>query len=839
MAFVPKKDVTCRIYYVGFPAKWKERLVKIQRMNNPKYNEAYALPTYALKNSLTAWMDGVVEIGPLRKESKDEKWMISCEKEIDTELVLEHIKMWLSAEYLMKARVLPKVKDEVQKLIGEMQKEELDALKGSEEAALLDEEGIPAENYSFAAFGLLAAGRLMGKTIRIDGHDVKFYYAGKGQLISEIQGEGDKCYSYGILFSMQTIPPKRKPLLLCECRIHRWIPGKWKDTPYLKESILACVWVGKEKIYQLPLEYDKTKRYRWRETEQAYYNLYASQPLPEAENVIENIEGCLQGQKRISLFYKNGMNSNGFQENKIGTGVSVREKKEIFQEIFGYLKDLVEEMPEVQRLKTARTGRASMSLPVDTINFNKELKEEEKQFTAERMRECLGRNALKFEVYYQDSAKECAEQIAERMQEVFADTEKMKFEIELCQLGSMGDAMESSRKEAALKRIKEIEKMLDSPKECTPCIVLLPDKDKFAEGDPKGAIRCGFAMKNRLTQFITPWDAEQLGEAEEKQKSAVQKTIESKINSAIQDLCRQLGYIRGLLPKAAEDEKKLVHTNVIGMQIMTQVCTIYGKARFLPLFVEMNYSSGKVFVECGAFEHPRVSYQEAAFELARLSLDKKFGEKCDGAVRGMLKQKMMMWKNLYKEENLLVLVEADGNTRALCHGITDSQIQKYDYLEAYRPKKIEVGTKENSYLLDLNESGVRLVRIRRNREVPDYYTDDSQKHENAQMAASGLFRYQGDYWAIAAKPGDKSYTKSYTETKYSLPNQKFAERDMIEIYPIQLQKGDNPDEWAAFTNSLRKGAIQYNEATAVPIPLHLAAKLQEYLLSEGNGFERV
>ena len=53
---------------------------------------------------------------------------------------------------------------------------------------------------------------------------------------------------------------------------------------------------------------------------------------------------------------------------------------------------------------------------------------------------------------------------------------------------------------------------------------------------------------------------------------------------------------------------------------------------------------------------------------------------------------------------------------------------------------------------------------------------------------------------------------------------------MIEIYPIQLQKGDHPDEWVHYTNSLRKGAVQYDEETVMPLPMHLAAKLQEYIL---------
>ena len=102
--------------------------------------------------------------------------------------------------------------------------------------------------------------------------------------------------------------------------------------------------------------------------------------------------------------------------------------------------------------------------------------------------------------------------------------------------------------------------------------------------------------------------------------------------------------------------------------------------------------------------------------------------------------------------------------------------------------------------------------------------------ERKKVVTSGVFKYESDYWSIAGRPNDKAYKSSYKETTYSKPRQKFAERDMIEIYPIQLQKGDNPDEWVHYTNSLRVGAIQYDEATIMPLPIHLAMKLQEYIL---------
>ena len=62
MAFVPNNQVVCKLHYVGFPNAWKEKLIKVEKIMKPKWNGAYALPTYALKKSLGAWMDGMIEL---------------------------------------------------------------------------------------------------------------------------------------------------------------------------------------------------------------------------------------------------------------------------------------------------------------------------------------------------------------------------------------------------------------------------------------------------------------------------------------------------------------------------------------------------------------------------------------------------------------------------------------------------------------------------------------------------------------------------------------------------------------------------------------------------------
>lgn len=825
MAFVPNISTECRLYYVGFPERWKESLIKAEKLANPKWSGVYALPTYALAKSLGIWMDGIVELAPLKLGSKDEIWAISCEQEIDTEQLLEHIKIWIQVQYEDNKKyrlALPEIKSLLQK----MNVEELNNLAGSKKVKLFDDDGIPTENYSYTAFTLLVTNALVGKEIQIDGHNIKLNYAGKNQLISDIQGEGSHSYSYGVSFSLQTVPPERKCLLLCDCCIHRWIPGIKNEHPYLNgQNMIAHVWMKNNKIYKVPIfqKYKTGEEYYWNEVEKKYYNLYQFRALPAARELITSMEDWIFGEPKITFLYKNGMNGCGFIKNEIGTGVSVSEKKDIYNSVFSYIADMVQEIEGVSRVKNKRN--APKKLKLDTLNLNKELTKEQRNLFSNRMKECVETDHITIEVYATDNTIQCAEKIIDRLESIFETNENIGFTIKRCALGSMGERLESSESASIIKRIREIEKKLEPVTEPTACIVVLPGKEEFKQEDPKAAIRCGMALTKRMTQFIIPWD----DKVEKNAKKDVKKdVVENKITSAIEDLCRQLGYVRKFDESVEEKKNLLIHTPVVGMHAMTQIRTIYGKARFLPLYVEMDYVSGKVFVECDAFEQTRIPYREAAFELAQLSLDKNFEKKCETAARGTWKQKMIMWKNLYRDKNILVLIEANGNTRAICSGITDGQIQKYRYLQPYCPEEIEVGVKENSYLLDLNNSGVRLVRIRRNGEVPDYYTELSEKEGHS--VASGIFHYGKDYWAIASRPKDSSYTSSYKNTTYDMPTQKFSEKDMIEIYPIQLQKDDDPDEWVIYTNSLRSGAIQYDEETSLPIPLHMAEKLQEYLL---------
>ena len=116
------------------------------------------------------------------------------------------------------------------------------------------------------------------------------------------------------------------------------------------------------------------------------------------------------------------------------------EKKDIFDGVFMHLAEMVYKVDSVERV-TKSSKRARKKLKLDEINFNKELTDEQRVFVANRVKECIETNRLNLEVYYRDDAIQCAEEIMAKLSSVFQSTEEMIFDIKMCQLGKLGEAL--------------------------------------------------------------------------------------------------------------------------------------------------------------------------------------------------------------------------------------------------------------------------------------------------------------------------------------------------------------------------------------------------------------
>ena len=814
LAYTLSPGQSCTLYYLGFPETWKETLLDIARKNNPRFKDEYGLPTNALKKLVESWMEGVIALAPLKKGSRDEHWLTSCYpySEDDIQALCELIKVWVKGTYVTSSRVSPLVKKLATDFCKEIKIDEFSALQSSSTVCLTLDNGTVCDE-AYQALPLLAINHLLGKEVVLCGQPLQFCYSTKSQLISRPLSDPNTHHQYSFVFdfSVQTTPPKRKALLLCQMSIRRWVPDAFiKDhAPVLKESINAHIKIGENKYCQVRIAYDHaSKQIDWKEQDKECYNIWGYEQLPPAKDVLMNPAAYTP---RIILPYKNGMW--GMKESKIGTGVSVIDKASLYQSILTLLENMVGERPEATRISPRGHKFSCFSNPQEYANS-----EEFRQWVSK----CVETDEIIFEIYglWNDPAQqELLQQVQAKIEQDFGpnrETSCLRIHCVRKEVGNLTDAMLDNRKETKIQRCDEIVDAIGESNIVTACIFILPGQEQYSQGDPKQVLRNAFARTGRVVQFITP-------EGNDKY---------DKIPNAVYDLYRQLGVVT--LLDFNKGVPPLANTPCLGMHLCTQVHGIANKARFLPLYVTVNIPEGKTRVHCDAFSKRIVSYREACLEMAKLFWDSNLETRCVEASRTPVKQKLIELKNHYydKKDGMLLVVRSDGNTRAVWSGISDKEIGRYDIIEPYCPSEISVGTPQNPYMMSLIDSGIRIVRIRSNQEVPDYYTELSKKstEDRRQFSSStGIFKYEDVYWGIHTKPNDSQYTKSFKASKIDHPKQRFAEKDMIELYPLQLQPGDKAENWVFYTNALRHIPIQYNQSLVLPLPLHLADCLEEYL----------
>ena len=790
-------------------------MLDIARKNNPRFKEEYGLPTNALKKLVESWMDGVIALAPLKKGSVDDHWLISCRpySDKDMQALCGMIGVWVNATYAKAVRTSQLVKGLVEKFCEQIAPQALAPLQSQAEVRLTLKDGTVSEE-AYQALPLLAINHLLGKEIPLQSETLRLCYAAKNQLVSQPlkDPKSGHAYSFVFDFSVQTTPPQRKALLLCQMSMRRWVPDALhKDSaPVLKEHIHAHIKAGEYKYCQVQIACDnRAQKVDWKEQDKTCYNIWGYEPLPDVQAVLADPAACSD---RVLLPYKNGMW--GVKSSKIGTGVSVRDKASLYGVILGLLQErgIAGAPPEAERV-TLR----GQKFPV--LDDPKEYKERED--FRRWVKTCAETGEIQFELYglWKDPVQQnILEKLQKKIEQDFGPNSPescLQIHCTGKEVGSLADAMPDDSRATKIKHRDEIAAALGKTETVTACIFVLPGAERYAKGDLKLVLRNAFAHTGRVVQFINP-----------------EEENDDKIDNTVYDLYRQLGVVTLLDP--AKKLPPLAGTPCIGMHLCTQVQGIANKARFLPIYVTVNIPAGKTRVECDAFSERSVSYREACLEMAKLFWDDQLEQRCVEASRVPAKQKLMGLKNQYrsKEDGVLLIVQADGNTRAVWSGISDKEIGGYETAAPYCPEKINVGMPKSPYMLSLLDSGVRVMRIRGNQEVPDYYTEISEKstEEREQRAsASGIFRYGEVYWGIHARPNDPQYTKSFRESKIEYPGHRFAEKDMLELYPMQLQPGDKAEEWVFCANALRHIPIQYNQSLVLPLPLHLAQKLEEYL----------
>ncbi len=818
VAYTIKHNQVRRLYYLGFPKKWKDELLVIAQKNNSKFKSEYGLPTNTLKKMVDSWMDGIVSLRPLNAFSNDEQWLAACvpftEKRIT--VLFGIIKAWVAGTYISGYKA-PLVSDLARSFISNALKEDIAALSSERDVVLSGNDGTVSEE-AYQAIPLIAVNQLLGKNIEVNSTTLHLYYAAKNELISQPieDAKSHHSYSYVFNFSVQTTPPDRHALLLCNMSIRRWVPGRFdKDKAvYSENAINVHVHVGEDKYCQVPIWYSRQdKGFVWKKQDKECYDLWGFEPLIETANLWEEIE---RGNGKYLLPYKNGMPS--FTITKIGTGVPVKDKAELYQQLLLHLNEVVDSA------EAATPKRARMSkLPYFESPQEYNTCEDFRKWVAV----CAETDRIKFEIYglSQDPRQALLmDLLEEKLVSDFGRNKEdspLNVDIVRYEAGDMQTKLTDDSRNGKIERCDDIVDELGYADGVVACLFVIPGADDYKTGgDPKQIIRNAFARTGRIVQFIVP--------EEERKTSSTHK-----IENAVYDLYRQLG-VTNLLDVEKARNHPYAAVRCVGMHIFTQVHGVMNKGRFLPVYVEVDLLKGKTRVQCTAFDNYSVSYREACLEMAKLFWKNDLEELCVDAYRAPAKQKLIELRNKHTdpEDKVIFMANADGNSRYLWGGMSDKSIGDYEMLGEYIPEQIDVGAQKNPFYMQLANSGVRIARIRCNAEVPDYFTERKVKDNTDTIeysSASGVFKYGKTFWSIAPKPFDTRFGYSFSRSRIDYPQDGFLEKDMIEIYPLQLQQGDDCWGWVRYVNALRQLPIQYSQTTVLPLPLHLAKNLSEYL----------
>ena len=812
MTFIPKTS-TIDIYTLGFPTAWKEKLAELAIAGNSKYNyEKYMLPLCSALGKLCAnWVHGLIEINGMRKNSDDSKWIV-CLSAIDRRMC-EEICVNLKAaafSFYDKKKKDVKVQEALQSFINVIDSEELAKHIGKDRVEIIDKNGKISNSYAYNGLCLKLMSSLVGKTIMLDGEPLTLYYSARNELMTQVLSGPKDLYTYVFSFSLQTIPADNYPILLLNCSRRKFKNSTKRSKKYFSNKMSVYVKHKEESCYyKLSLSCNWTKgctEWVWDQADRLCYNFTYLNGLPEANEVMEALERYNSYTSEPQILCTCSTINSFESESNIGVGVSVLDKESIYNSIFNLISDMVDKSQANSKVLTKCVK----------LHPTKELSD---------IRSCLvktGYKGAKIEIYSFSQDCNLAQRIKEKCEELLAadvsETADFDISVETLVFGNYATPLSKEKYANTNERISQIRMISErigraAEQIMTGSIIVLP-KNTTDEKDAKDLLRCGFAISNRVTQFINP----------NEENTADVKGFECKIENTIYDLLRQFGY-----SKCPTNWNKLPVCPVIAIDSPSNLYSMTGKkVRALPMMLNFNFENRVITVESPAINNGLpVSYYKACLEICKLSMNSTCDDICNEATRRYIEQKMKGLENFYRFKDAIVIVSGDGFVRSeLWPGISNKKISSYNFTEQYCPESIDVGSKLLPVTLSLNNSRLRVVRIRCNDEVPDYYFIDEERPSGN---ADGIFLYQDVYYASAAeKSRDDTYRIGDKEYSISHPKNSYREKRLIEYYPMSLCKDDDPKRIINFLNELRGLSPQFNKITNFPLPLHYLGTIKEY-----------
>lgn len=808
-AYKLKADLTMPVYYYEYPKQWTEsfKVVSMALKSDKKY-----LPFKKIAQFLYTWNPNIMYVNDLSNSYRDTTWIISS-KPIDTSLIITIFQNCLEITVSkIKSSFAKEHFEEWANNLEDVSEVEVD----KKEIPLTTKEGYIHENgLAFEILPRYIYSQLNNNPLILNGEVIRFIPTEKGMLSYPnslcYQTKTKRVYySIRLTVTIQTTPHHRVPMLQFKFNITRWMDYKVPLKNWNSANTTVYAAIG-NRLARLEIMKNKNE-IQWEPLLKTMYETtYINKPLPDVEELIK------EPKKFADFFVAHRLE---FGKIAVGSGESMRDRYLLNDWISNELTNIIEKYPIPLREKSiiGQNKRASIIQNyqnVDTIH--------------EVLRNSTGVNSIHFKIYYMGAQQELLEKIKRQFKERLGVSEgelqskhlritvTYEQQNELLTKLDVTKKMEKQRHE---ERIYQIQNKLPTVTELTACLILLPYTDdkgvpyyKNLE-DPKKAIRAGMATTGRLTQFLD---------------STNPLEIEQRIEIALLDLIRQLGYVDPFETKKYKNIN--YNTMVSAMHIINFKRTPYGNTKPTMVYLIRKPNQGPIMVECPALWNGQKYYWEACLAFQEVATINGYLKFNPDRVIGDIKNKLYELSYIKNQPHLLLLI-GDGVTRKQWPFLTDKTLSTIKKKEKYTLESIwfEKG-KENEKLILQPDNQLRIIRVRVNNEVPHYL--NPVKESGDYKSKTGLFSLEHVYYSLAERPNDIAYKNALYKSNSKLlaenVRREFKFSNLVELYPIHLNEEDNPDEWVSLTHNYRNFAHQYKGSYKLPFLLHLASRLEEYI----------
>lgn len=850
------RNIEENVYYVGLPKVIKEKWIELERASTSK--PIYNLPTITLKRLLCSYSEGIVNINSVTEYSDDSKWIV-CFKDINMKIVCTCFKIWIDEFYIKGSLDKSKRKNgrdaKVHKLANELiNLIMLESFEGVNcEKITLFENGSAACKEAFLLFPQKLIDLLIGETIDFKGKKAKLLYSSQNELVTDtnIFGSEKGYHSFAIRLSVQTLPPDNKAYLNVDLIARRWITknDNLEGTNYIGNNKNCYIRVASDKLHSIKTQYSYEEKCNiWDDIDiRCFKECEIDSNIVSFKDVIKQPELYNKGKiGDILIPYQEGITD---IEPGVKNGTSFSDRKVAFDFISEYILNTFGISSKIEAIALGKP----VTKTNNTFYINKTA-EIDSEYVINQLEKAVSGEVVNVEVY----AKGKSEKILEKyLNSYFGNSEKVN--IKSCEYNE--DIFKALEKDENSNRDNisgfesRIDKIINSvPIVKTPTIafILIHDAKYFSKLkakdkinlDPKEAIRAGFAQTGRLTQFITFEECEKqeaniikantkyevqkqkaLEKGKEPKKQSKLDNVNKAINGAILDGLRQLGVVYDY-----HKNKKMTGKKIVGIHICNYKRTLYGSIKPFPIIITYDVDNSRIMAYCELVDKVEIPYWKAILGLSKLAIEKDIYN-VSKTISATTMYRRMERIVLNSDSDTIIIVDANGTSRNFIKGISNSEIKASEREHFNKVRKLLIN--DDKYIdLSQSKNDISIIRLRHNDEVPSYLV--KEKDESRYLNTSGLFKYKEIYYSLDQRPKaeDKAYVIS--ESK-AIKDVRYSHRNIMEMYPIYIS-GDssnieeNEINAIGIVHLLRGTSIQYaSQLTILPMPLHMAMKMEEYI----------